>query len=227
MSMAGMSTVGSISEKSHAPSSPSHHHGSPTGEVAPVDIDPAMMGLHGADRPRVASLMPPPPAGGHTLEAIRWKPGRLTQAKLKKAAVVGLPVRAVAKLQQSFNVSMLSTGGVDAASKLAAKNSLEGEVGTRLRALRATCERRELSRLLNQIDVRLRDLSGRIIEIGMRELLGQLKHMQILQPVMDLPPIGHVSAPAPPRGLGAAQSPSRMQRRAGIAATAQERAEER
>ena len=151
-----------------------------------------MMSQHGPERQRVASLMPPPPHGGHPTPMVRWKPGRLTQAKIMKNATTGLPPKVVSRIQRNLAVSTLSTAVIDATAKIAARNKLEGAVATSLRHLRATCERRELSRLLTQIDARVRDCAGRLIDIGMQQLLAYFKGVEAT-PHDDMPPIGHVT----------------------------------
>ena len=171
-----------------------HGDGSAYGARA---FTPSMMDEFGSERTRVASLMPPPPHGGHPNPMVSWRPGRLTQARITRAVTTGLPTKAVARLQKQLTVSTLSTGGIDATAKLAAKRKMEGAVSTSLRNLRAACERRELARLLLQIDMRLRDCTGRIIDIAMHALLAQLQSIEAM-PAEDMQPIGHITHVPPP-----------------------------
>ena len=126
--------------------------------------------------------------------------GKLTGAKIQTRATLGLPSAKVAKVQRTFTVSTLSMGGIDAAAKLAGRQKLEGAVARSLRKLRAKEERKELARLLTQLDVRIKDCCGRLIEVAMRGLIGQLRCIQAMQ-ADELHPIGHVSAAARERVL--------------------------
>ena len=136
----------------------------------------------------VASTMAPPPEGGYGHSMVEWRPNRLTQARIKPSATRGLPKRAVERLQRAFSYAQVSTGGASQAAKQEAKHVMEVNVASDLRALRAKCERRELAKLLRICDARLQDCTGRLIWMGMRDLLRQLE-MVIGAPLdVDLPP---------------------------------------
>ena len=55
-----------------------------------------------------ASTMPPPPRGGYRAAMVDWRPGRLTEAKLKPEAIAFLPAHKVARLTREFRISILS-----------------------------------------------------------------------------------------------------------------------
>ena len=127
---------------------------------------------HGAERPRTASLMPPPPRGGFPISNVDWKPGRLSGARIQRSAVRGLPFQQVAQIQTAFSFASLSTPADTDKEK--AKKTLEGAVTDKIRDLRARTERKELAKLLKLCDERLSECGGRLIEIAMRALMAQL-----------------------------------------------------
>ena len=121
-----------------------------------------------------AGTMPPPPRGGYRASMVDWRPGRLTQAKLKAQSIVALPDDKVAALQRHFNNATLSSGGANEAAKAGAKGRLEADLSRRLRKVRAHYERKELGKALQLCDYRLKEGAGRIIELSMRRLLTAL-----------------------------------------------------
>ena len=84
-----------------------------------------------------ASAMPPPPRGGYRAAMVEWRPGRLTEAKLKPEAIAFLPAHKVARLTREFQISILSTGGADENAKEAAKSRLEAALLRQLRKVRS------------------------------------------------------------------------------------------
>jgi len=84
-----------------------------------------------------ASTMPPPPRGGYRAAMVDWRPGRLTEAKLKPEAIAFLPAHKVARLTREFQISILSTGGADENAKEAAKSRLEAALLRQLRKVRS------------------------------------------------------------------------------------------